>query len=48
MLAWTIDGLVESDLLVGLAQQALETQQHSLDIVGGGPLVLQDVEADAT
>ena len=34
-------------ILVGLSQQGLQAQQHRLDVVGGGPLVLQDIEADA-
>src|SRR3569833_308807 len=33
--------------LVGLSEQALEAEQNSLDVVGGRPLVLQDVQADA-
>lgn len=36
------------DLLVRLAQQALQAQQHGLHIVDGAPLLLQNVEADAT
>jgi len=35
------------DSLVRLAQQALQTQQDSGDVVDGAPLVLEDVETDA-
>lgn len=37
----------EGDILVGLTEQALQAQQDGLNVVGGGPLVLEDVEADA-
>ena len=35
------------DSLVRLAQQALQTQQDSGDVVDGAPLVLEDIETDA-
>lgn len=34
--------------LVGLAKQTLETEEHSLSVVGGRPLVLENIQADAT
>lgn len=33
--------------LVGLAQQTLQAEEDGLDVVGGCPLVLEDVQADA-
>jgi len=34
--------------IVRLPQQALKTQEYGLDVVSGSPLVLEDVQADAT
>lgn len=34
-------------ILVGLTEQALQTEQHALHIIHSTPLVLEDVEADA-
>lgn len=38
---------VERRLVVWLTQQRLQTQKDALDVVHGGPLVLEDVETDA-
>lgn len=35
-------------LLVRLAQQALQAQQHALHVIDSAPLVLQDIQAYAT
>lgn len=37
----------EAGLLVRLAQETLQAQEHALDIVHGAPLVTQDIEADS-
>ena len=34
--------------LVGLAKQTLETEEYSLSVVGSCPLVLENIQADAT
>jgi len=34
-------------VLVGLAKQALKAQQNSLNVVSSGPLVLENVQANA-
>lgn len=36
-----------SNVLVWLAKQTLQAQQHGLNVVCGCPFVLQDIEADA-
>jgi hypothetical protein len=38
----------QKNALIRLAQQALQTQQHGVDIVYSTPLLLQDIQADAT
>lgn len=38
---------VEGGRIVGLSKQALEAKENSLDVIGGGPLVLEDVKANA-
>ena len=38
--------LNRNHLLVRLAQQALQTQQHSTNVVDSAPLVLEDVQTD--
>lgn len=35
-------------LLVGLAEQALQRQKHRADVQDGAPLVLENIQADAT
>lgn len=36
-----------SGLLVGLAQETLQAQEHALDIVHCAPLILQNIQADS-
>jgi hypothetical protein len=36
------------DALIGLPKQALQTQEDRLDVVRSSPLILQDIQADAT
>ena len=33
-------------VLIGFAQETLQTKKHSLDVVCSGPLVLQDIQAN--
>ena len=46
--AWYIEQRNFRNLLVGLAEQALQTQENGLDVIGRSPLVLQDIQADSS
>ena len=42
------NGLVERVVAVGCRHQGLDREEHGLDLEGGRPLVLKNVQADAT